>query len=538
MSKIELPKFKSYEEEATFWDNLDAGDFMQDDGEWFHVDVADERAVRVPILPDLIKSIAQRTRAQGVSVGTLSTPDCSNACTRWLRYNQRLFQEESMNYEKALELIREGDWYEIIGDLSIPENIMELFQYQMMGMSAYDAGHYKEAEAYFGALIAGIEKYKEDDPTMMVVEPIATSLLANNMRMQGKNREALALFARLIALSSDPEGLSSFRESIQLAVEQAGEAAVILGPLAESVSGIAFQSMIADAYTFFGECAQFVDEIEFCEIGQVLEEGIQFVNEIGQSRWASSMRLVRAEVWSACGRVEEALGEAETALGLAQQHQSDTTGYNLGAFQNDIAGFQLILERYDDASKTAQEILSSENAGKNTRGSAYLNLALAYTGQSRFNEARECAQKGMALFGEEETPRISRAYATLSYILTKQGELKDANSSAAHALCAIRRAKIPLSLLVLLRCVQVRLAETRVVMEAPTDGPVSFPIEDHEPTTGRRKALHYIKSAVRFLERGQPLLNTLTSRGGGHPFLEIASGLRAEADSLSSMLRD
>jgi hypothetical protein len=71
MSKIEIPEFKSYEEEAAFWDNLDTGDFMEDDGEWFHFDVADERAVRVPILPDTIKIIAQRARAQGVSTETL-----------------------------------------------------------------------------------------------------------------------------------------------------------------------------------------------------------------------------------------------------------------------------------------------------------------------------------------------------------------------------------------------------------------------------------------------------------------------------------
>jgi hypothetical protein len=33
---IELPEFKSYEEEAAFWDNLDTADMMEDDGEWFH----------------------------------------------------------------------------------------------------------------------------------------------------------------------------------------------------------------------------------------------------------------------------------------------------------------------------------------------------------------------------------------------------------------------------------------------------------------------------------------------------------------------
>jgi hypothetical protein len=71
MSKMELPKFKSYEEEAIFWDNLDTVELMEDDGEWIHFDVADERAVRVAILPDVIKDIALRARSQGVSVETL-----------------------------------------------------------------------------------------------------------------------------------------------------------------------------------------------------------------------------------------------------------------------------------------------------------------------------------------------------------------------------------------------------------------------------------------------------------------------------------
>ena len=71
MSTIELPKFKSYEEEAIFWDNLDTGELMEDDGEWIHFDVADERAVRVAILPAVIKDVALRARSQGVSVETL-----------------------------------------------------------------------------------------------------------------------------------------------------------------------------------------------------------------------------------------------------------------------------------------------------------------------------------------------------------------------------------------------------------------------------------------------------------------------------------
>ena len=33
---LKVPEFKTYEEEVTFWDNLDTVDFMEDDGEWFH----------------------------------------------------------------------------------------------------------------------------------------------------------------------------------------------------------------------------------------------------------------------------------------------------------------------------------------------------------------------------------------------------------------------------------------------------------------------------------------------------------------------
>ena len=44
MSKLQVPDFKSYEEEAAFWDNLDTADFMEDDGEWFHLDAPNQTA--------------------------------------------------------------------------------------------------------------------------------------------------------------------------------------------------------------------------------------------------------------------------------------------------------------------------------------------------------------------------------------------------------------------------------------------------------------------------------------------------------------
>ncbi len=70
MSKLELPEFTSYEQEAAFWDNLDTADFMEDDGEWFHFETP-ERAIRVAIVPELAAELARRAHAEGVSVETL-----------------------------------------------------------------------------------------------------------------------------------------------------------------------------------------------------------------------------------------------------------------------------------------------------------------------------------------------------------------------------------------------------------------------------------------------------------------------------------
>ena len=46
MNELKVPDFKSYEEEAAFWDNLDTADFMEDDGEWCRFDTPHKRAVR------------------------------------------------------------------------------------------------------------------------------------------------------------------------------------------------------------------------------------------------------------------------------------------------------------------------------------------------------------------------------------------------------------------------------------------------------------------------------------------------------------
>jgi hypothetical protein len=71
MSRLEVPEFNTYEEEAAFWDNLDTAPLMEDDGEWFRFETPMKRAVRGAILPEVADELARRARAQGVSIETL-----------------------------------------------------------------------------------------------------------------------------------------------------------------------------------------------------------------------------------------------------------------------------------------------------------------------------------------------------------------------------------------------------------------------------------------------------------------------------------
>ncbi|MEW5767620.1 MAG: CopG family antitoxin [bacterium] len=71
MKKLQIPEFKTYEEEAVFWDNLDSADFMEDDGEWFRFETPNKRAIRIAILPEVADELIRRAHTQRVSVETL-----------------------------------------------------------------------------------------------------------------------------------------------------------------------------------------------------------------------------------------------------------------------------------------------------------------------------------------------------------------------------------------------------------------------------------------------------------------------------------
>lgn len=67
MKTLRVPEFKSYEEEAAFWDNLDTADFIEDDGEWFRFDTPHRRVIRVAILPEIAEEPMQDTQVKCIN---------------------------------------------------------------------------------------------------------------------------------------------------------------------------------------------------------------------------------------------------------------------------------------------------------------------------------------------------------------------------------------------------------------------------------------------------------------------------------------
>jgi len=71
MKELQVPEFKTDEEEVAFWDNIDTADSMPNDKEWFRFETQNKRAIRVPVLPEIALELIKRAKAQGVSIETL-----------------------------------------------------------------------------------------------------------------------------------------------------------------------------------------------------------------------------------------------------------------------------------------------------------------------------------------------------------------------------------------------------------------------------------------------------------------------------------
>ena len=67
MKALQVPEFKSYEEEAAFWDNLDTADFIEDDGEWFRFDTPHKKAVHFATLPEIAEEPTQEDQAKRIN---------------------------------------------------------------------------------------------------------------------------------------------------------------------------------------------------------------------------------------------------------------------------------------------------------------------------------------------------------------------------------------------------------------------------------------------------------------------------------------
>jgi tetratricopeptide (TPR) repeat protein len=425
---------------------------------------------------------------------------------------------------------------ELLKEMDAPEDFETAMQYLALAQQAMNANNWKEAEACHIVVVASITKHRDDDPFFAVVEPMANFQLANALRKQGKYMEALSFLSRVLGMSLEPERMAKIQETQRMLAESPDEFGV-LGQLLSTIIGQLPQVVFANTYTVFVDCALSVREIPYNQIEEVVEDGIRYMEDLGQPDWACGLHLLRARICSEYGREEEALKEAQIAL-ASRRREPEYHGTEVWVALNDIADYQIELGSYGEAMVSAQEVIDNDSAPAISKRRAYGSMALAYAEKGDLDEAREIAEKYLAMaVAVGNTWVLARAYSITAYIFLRQGEISASASAAASAWNAICREKPPSPIIIMLRCAQVRLAQARHVLRLQIFGPISGSISSEVTPKEREIASKRVKSASQWVGRAQAALDVLcVSRGGGYPSIPRIEKLRAEASALAMLL--
>lgn len=420
-------------------------------------------------------------------------------------------------------------------DMEIPADFQQLGQYVIMGQQASNAGRWKEAEDYQIAILAGLEKH-HDIPGFSIFENVANFTLANTFRQQGKYREAMSILARVISISMDPEATVAIKEVHKEWIENSAQLGV-LGSMISVIIGEMPEVTFAAAYTVFVDCAMSIQDMPYKQIEEVLEDGIRYMDDLGQPDWASGLHLMRGQIWSAYGREEDALKEAQIAL-ASRRREPMYRGTQVWFALNDISDYQLELENYDEAIMSTQEVIDNDSAPSSAKRRSYGNLALAYTEKGDLVRAKELTSKYLAMALEPQNAfSVAKAHSILAHINLKEGDLAAAASSAATAWRTICRQSTPTPVIAMLRCAQVRMAQARQAIGIPVLAVVP---ESRRPTISNKDSeivRRKIMSATKWITRAQNSVDNLfIPRGGGYPSIRRIEKLRSELNSLTLIL--
>ena len=277
--------------------------------------------------------------------------------------------------------------------------------------SLYDEGRYAEslrAAEKATAAIAGA-----DDPGMTVR---ALFREAEALRMLGESADALARYGRILELAYDPR---------------------INKPFSLKLADVIWY--IAVAFIGWAQCARYVPGMKLEKLDQGLDTGLAWLRSAGRSHWRAGLLLQRALLLHETERVAEAVGIAEEALTLAEQHP-DGPGPTLASYRRSLAEMLRALSRHDEAAAQYQKVLDDGDAHIHDRNASLVSLASCTLDMGDVEQARKYASDAVSEARALGDSALCDALAVRVKVHRSEGQAREALALVEEQLRAAERA--------------------------------------------------------------------------------------------------
>ena len=273
------------------------------------------------------------------------------------------------------------------------EKRQQIKQLYRLGKDYHREGQYRKAEKFFEQAVEIANSL--DDLSLMIKERF---WLASVQRIQGKCNAALNIYTWLIEVAYNPELSSKLKETDLLYVGR--------------------------SFTWFVELGQrYFPEMETAKLEAVIEQGLEWLTNIGKRECSAGLRHQRGELWRKQERYQEALGEMEAALAITRRN-SKASALSLGSHLYLLGDCLREMEKLEESEKYYQEIINGDNFQKWNKFFAWRGLAYIALTKKDFVEAKRCTEKCLELAKIIESfDPITSTYQLLGNIYYQQDKI-------------------------------------------------------------------------------------------------------------------
>lgn len=266
--------------------------------------------------------------------------------------------------------------------------------------SLYDEGRYGEsrrAAERAAAALAGM-----DDPGMTVR---ALFREAEALRMLGESESALARYGRILELAYDPR---------------------VNKPLSLTMADVTWY--IAVAFIGWAQCARYVPGMKLGKLNEGLDAGLTWLRSAGRAHWRAGLLLQRALLWHETGRPGDAVGIAEEALALAEQHP-DGPGPTLASYRRSLAEMLRAVDRHNDAAEQYRRVLDDGRVHIHDRNASLTSLASCMLDMGQVADARRYADDAVSEAESLGESALCDALAARVRVYRHEGQFAQAHAA-------------------------------------------------------------------------------------------------------------